>query len=233
VKTRPLLPETDLARIAPLPTDLKWKALASFRVGVPPYSYKPVRTSIGDLLNLEAGMLGELPRVPFAKIAKLISERSKSDAEEQANLRVAAGLYAQEWRGRKEEFRPIATSIGEKLVYWTSAVLAVDGRPIVPFFNPRRDPLPRQARRFVFSIMHEQIRVANPDYKDVLLGICHFAKTKTGPRAAKLTFDTGLELFTFDQLDAMVSETYAIWNEVCAGRVAESRRRASGSGPLI
>jgi hypothetical protein len=49
VKIRPLLPETDLARIAPLPTEQKWKALESFRLGVPPYSYKPLRSNIADL----------------------------------------------------------------------------------------------------------------------------------------------------------------------------------------
>lgn len=234
MKTRPSLPELDVARIAPLPTDEKRNALHAFRVGVPPYSYKPVRSVTSDLLSLDAGMLGELERPQYEKIAQIIREKSKNAAEEAANLRVAKALYDQNWRGRRRDFMSVSTSIGERLTYWSSAVLGIDGKPVVPYFNQRQNRLPAHGMRFVFSMMHEQIRAADPDFADVSFAICHFtAAEKSRPRTANLTFDTGVELFTFDQLDAMIAETYAIWAEVWAGRTEEMRKRAGGTGTLL
>lgn len=233
MKTRQLLPELDLARVATLPFEQRRKALESFRLGRPPYSYKPVRSSLSDLLNLDAGMLGWLPEVSFDKIAAQISVASKNDAEAEANLRVAGALFAMRWRGRKEHFGPMTTSIGEKLVYWSPAVLDIDASPTAMFFNPRKSPLSYDGVRFVFSMMNEQIREANPDFAGLRLAICHFSADKAGSRHADVTFADGFELYSFDELDAMVAETYAIWNEISAGRAEEARKRAGGSGTLI
>jgi hypothetical protein len=199
-------------------------------MGKPPYSYKPVRGSFPDLLGLETPLFGAADPVQFEKIRQVIVRASKSAKEEAANLAVAAGLYAERWRGHPQPFGSMGTTIGQRLTYWTPAVLVVDGRPIVPFINPRRQSLPPHGRRFVFSMMHEQIRVPNPDYADVALCICHFAVTKDGDRIAKPCFDAGMELFSFDELQSMVAETYAIWAEVWAGRVEDIRRQGNGGG---
>jgi hypothetical protein len=230
VTTAPFLPETDLAAFAPLPVDQKRKALQGYKQGRPPYSYKPVRQSLPDLLNLETGLFGPSAPVPFEHIADVIRFNSRFQAEEDANIRVAAGLHAQAWRGRRQPFPAMGTTIGQRLAYWTPVVLAIDGRPVIPFFNPRRSPLPPQGCRFVFSMMHEQIRVADPDYAAATLCICHFARTQTGPRAVRPIYDAGVDLYSFDQLQEMVAETYAIWAEVWAGRVEETRRRGGGGG---
>jgi len=42
--------------------------------------------------------------------------------------------------------------------------------------------------------------------------------------------DDGETLFTFDELDVMVRETYQLWREVCEERTAETRRRGTGTG---
>jgi hypothetical protein len=230
VKTAPFLSETDLATFAPLPPDQKRKALQGYKQGKPPYSYKPVRQSLPDLLNLEMGLFGPSAPVPFERIADIIRANSRFQAEEDANIRVAAGLHAQAWRGRPQPFPAMMTTIGQRLTYWTPAVLAIDGRPVIPFFNPRRSPLPEHGRRFVFSMMHEQIRVADPDYAAAALCICHFAASHTGTRAVRPIYDTGVDLYSFDQLQEMVAETYAIWAEVWAGRVEETRQRGGGRG---
>ncbi|MFL9824703.1 type VI toxin-antitoxin system SocB family DNA replication inhibitor toxin [Rhodoplanes sp. SY1] len=233
MKTRPL-PETDLARIAPLPADLKRAQLEHLRLGRPPYRYAPVRKSFADLLNVHSGLFGELPRTPFNLIADVIRSCSRSDDEEIANLRVAEALYnytvEQKISGRKHEFFPMALGIGEKVVFWHSLVLALNSRPLVPFIDPRRQQtkLTKAARRFVFSMMYERIRVANPDFAHVTLGILQFTTPDTGPRKPILYTDDGVELFSYDQLEDMVRETYAIWHEVCAERVAEARKRAAG-----
>ena len=237
VKTR-RLPEIDLASIAPLPPDQKRRALEALRLGRPPYSYAPVRFSLSNILNLEAGMFEDVGRVPYARIAEAISKKAKSAAEEAANLRVASGLYAfatnTRLRGRRQDFFPMAIGVGASVVYWHSAVLMVDDRPLVPFFDPRRSKLlTRVGRQFVFSTMHQRIREDSPDFTDVQLGIFQFEKTDEGPRPPRLYTDDGVELFGLDQLEQMVGETYEIWNEVCEGREAETRRRGGAGGTLL
>lgn len=228
--TPPFLPEIDLATFAPLPADQKRKALQGFKQGRPPYSYKPVRQSLPDLLNLETGLFGPAAPVSFERVAETIRANSRFPDEAVANIRVAAGLHAQGWHGRSQSFPAMGTTIGHRLTYWTHVVLAIDGRPVIPFFNPRRSTLSPDARRFVFSMMHEQIRAADPDYAEAALCICHFTAPKTGDRVLRPTYDTGIALYTFDELQAMVAETYAIWAEVWTGRVEEIRRRSGSAG---
>jgi len=174
---------------------------------------------------------------PWPSVMGVIQQKSKSRVEEEANIRVAAGLYEYAaqmgLRGRKDEFRPMPTRVGENLVYWTPAVLIVNERPLIPFFHPRRTRLSRLARRFIFSMINERIRVDNPDYRDVALGIYEFEANDAGPRRPALQVDEGIELFSYEQLDAMVGETYAIWREVCEARAQETRRRPTGTGPLL
>jgi hypothetical protein len=238
VKIR-LLSEIDLARICPLAVEQRRRALEAIRYGHPPYSYAPVRANISDVLNVRAGMMGALPRVPWEKIAHDIRRRSKNDAEEDANLRVGRGLfdYADErmLSGRHHEIYPLALGVGTKVVYWHSVVLSIDKRPLVPFFDPRRTKeLTVQGRRFVFSVMHERIRAADPDFSDVPLGIFQFSLSEKGPRVPILYTDTGVKLFTFEELDQMVRDTYEMWREVCEERAADIRRRAGGKrGGLV
>lgn len=232
VTTAPFLPEIDLATFAPLPSDQKRQALEGFKQGRPPYSYKPVRQSFPDLLNLETDLFGPSAPVPFERIAENIRANSRFPKEAEVNIRVAAGLFAQGWRGRQQDFPAMGTTIGRRLTYWTPAVLAVEGRPVIPFFNPRRSTLPPHGRRFVFSMMHEQIRVPDPDYATAALCICHFSTPKTGQRVMRPTYDTGIVLYSFDELQAMVAETYEIWADVWAGRVEETRRRGGGGSDV-
>lgn len=228
--TPPFLPEIDLATFAPLPADQKRKALEGFKQGTPPWSYKPVRKSFPDLLNLEMGLFGPPAPVPFERIAETIRANSRFPKEAEVNIGVAAALYVQGWRGRPQCFLAMGTTIGQRLTYWTSAVLVIEGRPVIPFFNPRRTPLSLHGRQFVFSMMHEQIRAADPDYAEASFCICAFPVQKSGERILRPTFDTGVALYCFDELQAMVAETYAIWTEVWAGRVEETRRRSGGFG---
>jgi hypothetical protein len=234
VKTR-LLPEIDLARIAPLPIEQKRRALEQLRLGHPPYSYAPVRQSLSDLLNVQAGLVGTLPRTPWHKIAETIRRRAHTDAEQVANLRVAEGLYAyadeQAVTGRRHEIFPLSLGVGTKVVFWHPVVLTIEKRPLVPFFDPRRaKSLTVEGRRFVFSVMNERIRAADPDFAEVALGIVQFALSDKGPRAPSIFTDESVKLFTFDELDQMVRETYELWREVCDERTADIRRRAGGRG---
>ena len=230
----PPLPEIDLANIAPLAPDIRRRALEALRLSFPPYSYAPVRANLSDILNIHAGMFGRLPRTPWLKIKQDIVRRAKKDSEEQANLRVAEGLfnYVDQERitGRRHEIFPMPLGSGTKVVFWHPVVLLINEQPLVPFFDPRRTKsLTRSGRRFVFSIQHERIRAADPDFTDVNLGTVQFSLSEKGLRIPILHTDKGVELFTFDQLDLMVRETYSVWKEVCEEREAAARR-AGGHG---
>ena len=46
--------------------------------------------------------------------------------------------------------------------------------------------------------------------------------------------DEGVELFSLDEMEAMVATTYELWREVCEEREMEMRREAGGMrGSLI
>ncbi len=110
-------------------------------------------------------------------------------------------------------------------------VTALEGAPLVIFIDPRRGKgLTAAARRFVFSMMHEHIRVANPDFAAARLGIVQFGEAVEDQRPVKLSTDEGVELFDFDQLDRMVRETYDIRREVSEAREDEVCRKAAGGG---
>jgi hypothetical protein len=229
------LPEIDLARIAPLPSDQKRRALEQFKLGHPTIAYKPVRARFADIFNVQPGMFAAADPIAWPVLERLIQAKAMSDDEYDANLLVAKGLhtFAQDnaLRSRSQGFFPMSLSVGEKVEYWLPMVTALKGAPLVIFIDPRRGKsLTAEARRFVFSMMHEHIRVANPDFATARLGIVQFGEAVAGQRPVKLSTDEGVELFGFDQLDRMVRETYDIWREVSEAREDEVRRKAAGGG---
>ncbi|WP_315813474.1 type VI toxin-antitoxin system SocB family DNA replication inhibitor toxin [Bradyrhizobium sp. SZCCHNR2028] len=235
----PPLPDTDLARIAPLSVHLKRRALEAFRVSHPPYRYVPFRKALPDILNIQTGFLATGGRVPFKHIERTIQSESWSADELAANLQVAKSLYdyaeANLIEGRSLELFPLQVGAGSKLVFWHSLLVIRDGRPVIPFFDPRRSTtqLTRVARQFVFSIMHERIRAADPDYADVTFAIWQFTAPKKGPRVAFAHEEIGVPLFSFEQIEAMVQETYEIWGEIYTRRAkTQPPRRATGTGFL-
>lgn len=239
MKIRPL-PEMDLARIAPLPADQKRRALEQMKEGRPPYSYDPLRKSILDILNVEPGPLGAGPRTPWSAIRADILKRAKRGPEEAAaNLGVAEALYKLATKeavaGRRQEFFPLNIGISQKISFWSPAVIGLYGKGLVPFIDPRRSAknLNADARRFVFSVMHQRIRLADDDFAEIELGIFQFGTTEGGLRTPRLFTAANVVLLDFETLDSMVRETYAIWAEVLRGREEERRRDTGTDGPLF
>ena len=241
----PPLHDIDLARIAPMPIDEKRAALQDYKLG--PFrgiTYQPVRKSLSDLLNIGTDLFEDIKRVPLAKIEQIIATASNKESEKHANLKVARGLYhfVDEAciKGRPHLFRPMMIGNGESVSLWYSAVIFVDGKQIVPFIDPRSSRgLEREARRFAFSMMNEHIREAELVGEEVSLGIIRFesgtVETRGGRhRPARLyTDDQAGELFSYSELEAMISETYEVWRDIYLGRVAEERKKAANSGELI
>jgi hypothetical protein len=139
-----------------------------------------VGMDFSDVLNVQSYLIGPMPRTPWEKIEATIRKRSHSDGEERANLRVAEGLFgfvsASGIVGRRHDIFPLQLGIGTKVIFWQPVILTVGERAVIPFLDPRRAKrLTEQGRRFVFSMMHERIRAADPDFADVALAIVQFA----------------------------------------------------------
>ena len=168
-----------------------------------------MRSTILDLLNIEAGPLAEVARAPWVAIAAKVSRASRSDRERQANLGVAKAHFdlATEHgvAGRRHEIFPLNVGVSEKISYWSPAVIAIDGRAVVPFIDPRRERkwLTSAARQFVFSVMHQRF-IADPDLDGVEPCIVQFDSSDGDGRARILHFLDRIELLDFDTLDAVV-----------------------------
>lgn len=184
-------------------------------------------------------MFGPVVATDWSVIETLLKRKCKSEDETRSNLAVAKGLHQFTTEagmlGRAQEFFPLAMGTGQKVAYWLSLILSVDGRAIVPFIDPRRSKgLTREARRFVFSMMHERIRAVDPDYAAVGFGIFQFGDFAEDQRNPIIHTDDGVALYSLDEMEAMVEATYALWREILAERDEDTRRRGTGTtGPLL
>ncbi|CAN7575157.1 type VI toxin-antitoxin system SocB family DNA replication inhibitor toxin [Neorhizobium sp. LjRoot104] len=232
--TIPLLPDTDLARIAPLPAEMKRNALWQMKTGFSTFSYKPVRACFSDIFNIQPGMFAA-PETPFEKVKDRLMRACKQGDEFRNNEQIAKALheYAKDSgiSGRHHDFFPLAMGIGRKVSFWLPMVLAIDEKPFAIFIDPRRSRgLTELGRRFVFSMMHERIRAADADFAEVNLGIVRFVDNDENGRSVQTYSDAGVDLYSLDELEMMVAETYRIWQEVHEERVAETRRKTSSGG---
>jgi len=236
--TIPLLPDTDLARIAPLSDDAKRSQLTQMRGGFSTFSYKPARSCFGEVFNVQLGMFGPVEPTPWEKIRERLIRTCKAGDEQKNNLQIAKALhqYATSCKimGRQHEFFPMAMGAGRKVAFWLPMVLAIEELPYAIFIDPRRTKgLTSVGRRFVFSMMHERIRAADEDFAKVNLGVIRFDDNGDDGRTVRLYSDKDVELYSLDELEAMVSATYRIWHEVCEERQATARRKGTGTGGLF
>lgn len=232
------LPDIDLARIAPQPDEMKRKSLEQMKDGRPPFSYKPFRSCLHDILNVQPALFAPVDPTPWTFIEAELRKRCRTDLELENNLRVARGLFGLACSscimGRRYDFFPLAMGVGRKVTFWLPMILVIEGEPHVIFIEPRRNlGLNAEGRRFVFSMMHERIRVADEDFANVRLAIIRFGDPEGNCRAAKLYTDRGVELYSLEELETMVESTYDIWRDVLEERDQAARRNAMGAGSLI
>ena len=234
------LPDLDLAKIAPLSTEKKRAALQALKLKRPPYSYNPGRKFLPDILNIDAGPLGQVSRASLEEILTQILRDARSADEANANILFAESLYRfateNSLSGLKHEFFPLSVGVSEKIQYWVPGVVRLFGKPTILFIDPRRSTrLTEVGRRFAFSVMHERIRVADTDFADVELAIVQFDDSDKAKRVARTYFASEVELFDFESLDWMVRETYEIWREVLKDREKEEppAKKAGGQGSLF
>jgi hypothetical protein len=232
---------TDLARIAPLSEDRQRIELAKLKKGYPPFTYRHTRLKLADILNLQVGGLFAGQKAGWEHIkAALIADCSAGD-ETTYNLMAAKALYdfaescAIAGRLESDGFGDMPLGQGHRVSLWEKAVIRYDNRPHIVFIDLRSTKyLTKAGRRFAFSAQHEQIRERDIDLADAGLLILRVEKPVDGVRRAVPHTDSGVELYSYDELNLMTQKTYELWAEIYFGRVEEERRRAAGDdGPLF
>ena len=223
-----LLPITDLARIATMEPSLRLHALRQVKSGGGSGSYEPTRRKLPDIVNRRVGAFPP-KRTSWQQIESDISRLSKSDHEERMNKTAAKAIRRycdeNEVEARELDGFPLSFSIGVKLRCWSPALFLYKDRMATPFFDMRRTyRLTREGRRFMFSVMHIALRENNPDYQNVEHEILHL--TKTSDRNIRVISERGMRLFSYDELETMVRDTYELWHSIL-----EERRDASARSP--
>jgi len=236
--TKARLPETDLARIAPLPTEDKWRLLRNMRAGFSPISYRPARRFLPDALNLQQSLPIDITSPSTAQLLAAVRSEARSDAEADANAEVIELIMdfrvSESITSIAEEFAPLKLAPGYSASYWTNAILRWGERLLVINTDFRRgagySPL---GRRFSISVAHQRIRMMGGDYADLELGLLTFPGRKNQPRSIKLAVPD-VELYSYDELVKMTGETLSIWDTVCQEKAESNRKRAANDdGPLF
>lgn len=229
------LSEIDLARIGPLDSTEKRYRLRLLKSGRPPHTYGPLRAQLGDILNLQPEMFGSSSDpTPWETIAEAISKAAKHDDEAKFNLAVAKSLHGYAIANSVRSYRkPISAwpvGYSQSVSYWWNLYSVLEDRPCFIFADPRiSNPLRREGRRFVLSLMHERIRVTDPDFAQARLVIAQFGKGESNSRTIRVFDEAQVDLFSFDQLNEMIDETYRIWIEVLQEREDQARRKPTGT----
>ncbi len=241
MKKLPRLPDTDLARIAPLPTTEKWRQLRDMRAGFPDFSYSPSRRHLPATMNAQGRgtLFDDLPDSPRDKLIASLRKDCRSAEEFASNEEVTGLLYdwirANGFSVLHYDFGRLTLAAGYSVCFWTDAILS-DGKNLLvlhPDFRRATAGYTARALRFAFSAMHHHIRGRGGDFVDIDPAIIRFPQPKNRTRSVRLiNMPADLELFSYDELVAMTEETLSIWRQVCSENVEEARRRAAANDDL-
>lgn len=224
------LPITDLARIAVQPKDMQRHMLRQVSSGGMGPNYNPTRASFGDITNRQPGVFVST-RAPWPIVRAKLMAACRSGDEQKMNLPVAKQLYdfcvEHGVNAQELDAFPISFSVGPKLICWSAALFIYHDRITIPFTDLRRSRnLTREARRFVFSLMNEALRVNQPDHAEVEFEVFQFSNDSN--RTLRVDREDGRWLFTYEQLEEMVSYTQRLWFQVLEEKSASKRRSGKG-----
>jgi hypothetical protein len=233
------LPETDLARIAPMQRDAKRRSLQRQSTGFSSITYDPVRSQTLDIYNATPPLFADTTDTDWATIESLIRKAGRSEDERETNVTVGSLLYKFiRERGITAAHRDhgrFSTRIGDAVRYWDNAVLIDGDDLLIPFPDYRRSfTLGAEGRRFAASVMHHRIRAQNPtELGQAKLAVFTFPQVaNSGERLARMVAVPDAELYSADELASMIAETYDLWAEVLAERAQEARRSGTTGGLL-
>lgn len=205
---------------------LRVHALRQVKSGGGSGSYEPTRKKLPDIVNRQSAAF-KSDATSWAQIENDLERLSNTPHEERMNKTASRAIrqycIEEKVQARELEGFPLSFSIGVKLRCWSPALFLYENRMAAPFFDMRRNySLSREGRRFMFSVMHIALRENNPDYQEVELEILHL--TDTANRNVRLISERGMRLFSYDELEEMVRDTYSLWQSVLQERRDGSAR---------
>ena len=232
------LHEIDLARITTRSLDVQTRELRKQKSGFAPFSYKPLRKNFTNIVDAKPPMFPEAPSLDISKIEELIQKDSKrGDVEFEQNFALAELLYSEFRKPNvnciQKDFYPVMFAMGHSAAYWANCVVIIDGQPNIIFFDQRRQKgLNSESKKFVFSMMHQHIREQFPDLYDAGLIVGQFPDQK-GERILLLDQHDNSPLYSFDELNEMITKTYGIWADISSAREEEAKHDVVSFGPLF
>ncbi|MEQ1811790.1 MAG: hypothetical protein ABL889_17815 [Terricaulis sp.] len=227
----PPLPMIDLARYATLSPELKRRALERHRSGGGSWSYDPARGKSKDAFQATTPLDLAMRETSWPQIAAdIIRACSHGSEQRDSNLEVAKLLF--DWVSENDiravEYSLPSLALGKiaQVRYWENLLFEWRGHRYALFLDHRRGNGLRgkhsDASRFVFSAMHHHVRSIDPSFAGYRMAIFRFPLQDDGTRFVEHCTDDGIEHYSFDQLDAMVADTYRVWREVCEAKRAAS-----------
>ena len=212
------LTNSDLALAATALPHLR-KGLIKAAAGSGGYDYyKGVKTNLSEILRLVFD-----PALPAAKgrLKAAVSDACVAPRDVKNNLSVANGLnnYVAERHITVAAFDFLPINLGRAGIrtFWAPYILKIGGKKYIAFldFRQGRRRLTREARRFIFSILHTHIRLANPtEYGDVGFLILEFAAPQSKVRSAVPHFDTGVSFWSDSEIGVMIDAVYRAIDEL-------------------
>lgn len=231
------IPETDLARIVGRPSDEQRVLLAQLKSFRPPHTLNPFRSAVADIMNVQHTMLGTSRRSSWPVIRARIEASKESEDGISRNLDVAHALFEFAERVRLISYdKPVpkwSVGFGHSVEYWQQFYSVWNGAASFVYFDPRKSsPLNKRAMRFAFSMMHERLRVDDPDFADAELTIFRFGCHDDGSRFVRSFDASNVDLFSRDELNEMITLTYRLWTEELERRSTEDRKATGTENPM-
>jgi hypothetical protein len=212
------LTNSDLALAATAPAHRR-KSIIKAAAGGDGYDYyKGVKTNLAKILSLAFN-----PALPAGrkKLKAAVAAACIADRDIRNNQSVADGLNTYVADRQIEvaafDFLPITLGRAGTRTFWSPYILRIDGKKYIPFLDFRQGPrrLTRDARRFIFSILHTHIRLANPtEYGDVGFVILEFAAAQNKIRSVVPYFDTGYSFWSDAEIGVMIDAVYSAVDQI-------------------
>ncbi len=203
------------------------------RGGRSPYSYRPARKHQPDALNIQRGLPMMVGGPSRDTLVANVRRDSMTEVEADANAEVIGLFYdfihMNGIEVIEEHFAPLKLAGDYSVSYWLDAILRWGDRLLVINTDFRRQSAgySKLARRFAFSAANERVRKLGVDYASIDLGLLRFPADKEGVRSVDLVTDTGIEMFSYEELATMTEETLVIWHQVVEERAKSARHGAA------
>ena len=240
MKKKSLLPETDLARVALLPDDLKRIQLFRIKFAKPKFTYGPVRSSVPTIFNARPDLI-QLSKETWEGIQAGIERKCVKSPDSLAPcLAIAKPLFEFAERNSFDayhhDFNPVAIGRGAKIGMWHDFYYVENGKPVICYLDPRRraNGLESQAARdFMFSVMHHNLAV--DDFSEAQFRIFRFLVGENDTRVLQspYSFDPS-RLISAEVINKAIDSTYNMWSEILDEREEKARKNPkTGTGGLF